>query len=274
MVSLSGEIAVSASLPIEFWYFLAVAGLCSFFVVAIYWLVHTNRNSVKRVERMIVEEKQSRAREREEERAELKTMKTDIVKDFINLRFTMLQDIRRSADDIRKIDIEAREYLKSLANEFMSREEDREHTEEKSIPVETKLKIDGKKSLRRGLQIQKDFTNEYILTHKNARHSLKKGEPDIVNPDKNGKVTEVVAVKSFELEITEKGKTCRNVKGHKYAASITPSRDAIAEVETARQNGLFKIRLVVFNLGTGHKIFDDFVSFGEKIKIRENAPDS
>jgi Na+/phosphate symporter len=46
----------------------------------------------------------------------------------------MLQDFRRSADDIRKMDVEAREYLKSLANEFMSREEEREHTEEESIP--------------------------------------------------------------------------------------------------------------------------------------------
>lgn len=64
------------------------------------------------------------------------------------------------------------------------------------------------------------------------------------------------------------------MKGHKYAVSLKPSRDARAEVETARQNGLSGIRLVVFNLRTGHKIFDDFVSFDEKIKIRENAPDT
>jgi hypothetical protein len=272
MVSLSGELAVSASLPIELWYFLAIAILCSLFAVIAYWLVHANRNSLKRVERLIEDEKQTSAREKEEERAELKLMKADLEKDFTNLRFTMLQDFRRSVDDIRKIDVEAREYLKSLANEFMSREEEREQTAEKNSPIEAKPKIDGKKSLRRGLQIQKDFTNEYLLTHKDALHSLKKGDPDIVNPDKNGKVAEVVAVKSFELELTEKGKTCRNVKGHKYAVSITPSRDAIAEVETAKQNGLLKIRLVVFNLRTGHKIFDDLVLFDKKIKIREKKP--
>ena len=70
---------------------------------------------------------------------------------------------------------------------------------------------------------------------------MKKGEPDIVNIDKNGKVSEAVAVKSFDLEITEKGKTCRNVKGHKFAVSFTATRDAKAEVETAKQNGLFTI---------------------------------
>lgn len=270
MESLSGELAASASLPIELWYFLAVAVLCSLFVVVIYWLARTSQNSVKRVEEMIEEEKQRRTREREEERAELKVMKTDIERDVTNLRFSILQDFRRYADDIRIIDVETREYLKSLANEFMSREEEREHIEEQS-PIGKQPKIDGKKSLKRGLQIQKDFTNEYKLTHKNAKASLKKGESDIVDSDKYGKVSEVVAVKSFDLEITEKGKTCRNVKGHKYAVSITPSRDAIAEVETARQNGLSEIRLVVFNLRTGRKIYDDFVSFGGKIKIRENA---
>jgi hypothetical protein len=271
MESLSGELVVSANLPIEFWCFLAVAVLCSLFVVVTYWLVHTNRNSAKRVVRMIEDEKQTRAREKEEERAELKLMKADLEKDFINLRFTMLQDFRRSVDDIRKIDVEAREYLKSLGNELMSQMEQREYPKEQS-QTQKQPQIDGKKSLRKGLEIQKEFTSEYELTHRNTRHSLKKGEPDIVEIDSNGKISEVVAVKSFDLEITEKGKTCRNVKGHKFAVSFLASRDAKAEVETAIQNGLSKIRLVVFNLKTKHKIFDDFVSFNKKIKIREKKP--
>jgi uncharacterized protein with LGFP repeats len=209
-----------------------------------------------------------------------RNLKTSIKDDFINLRILMSQDYRRDAEErnrlfeyIKSIDFDAREHLKSLANEFMSRMEEREHLE-KQNSIEKQFKIDGKKSLKRGLEIQEKFTDEYKLGHKNIKRSLKKGKADIVDCDKNGKVSEVVAVKSFYLEITEQEKTCRNVKGHKYAVSITPSRDAKAEVETARQNGLSKIRLVVFNLRTGHKIFDDFVTFDEKITIRENAPAS
>jgi hypothetical protein len=270
MESLSGKFAVSATLPIELWYFLAVAILCSLFAVITYWLVHTNRNSLKRVERIIEDEKQTRAREKEEERAELKLMKADLEKDFINLRFTMLQDFRRSVDDIRKIDVEAREYLKSLGNELMSQMEQRDYPKEQS-QTQKQPQIDGKKSLRMGLEIQKEFTSEYELTHRNTRNSLKKGEPDIIAIDSNGRILEVVAVKSFDLEITEKGKSCRNVKGHKFAVSFLPSRDAKAEVETALQNGLSKIRLVVFNLRNKHKIFDDFVPFNKRKLIREKA---
>jgi hypothetical protein len=115
------------------------------------------------------------------------------------------------------------------------------------------------------------FTREYEISRKNAKSSLKKGDPDIVNSESNVKVSEVVAVKSFNLEITEEGKTCRNVKGHKFAVSFKASRDAKAEVETARQNGLPRIRLVVFNLKNKHKIYDDFVAFDDSIVIRENA---
>jgi hypothetical protein len=265
------ELTASLSLSIEFWCFLVVVFLCCLFAIVTHWVVHTIKNLNKRVERMAEEGR----KKREEDN---RNLRMSIKDDFINLRILMSQDYQRAVEEmnrlfeyIKTIDFETREHLKSLANEFMSREEEREHPEKQS-QVEKQPKIDGKKSLRRGLEIQKEFTSEYILTHKDARCSLKKGEPDIVNPDKKGKVTEVVAVKSFELEITEKGKTCRNVKGHKYAVSITPSRDAIAEVETAKQNGLFKIRLVVFNLRTGHKIFDDLVLFDKKIKIREKKP--
>jgi len=265
------ELTASVSLSIEFWCFLVVVFLCCFFAVVIYLVVRANKNSNKRVERLV--EGRNKKSEKDD-----RNLRIGVTNDFINLRILISENYRRETEErnrlfgyIKSIDFEAREHLKSLANEFMSQMEERERSEEK-IPIQKQSKIDGKKSLRRGLQIQKEFTTEYILTHKNAWHSLKKGEPDIVAPDKNGKVTEVVAVKSFDLEITEKGKTCRNVKGHKYAASITPSRDAKAEVETAKQKGLFKIRLVVFNLRTGHKIFDDLVLFDKKIKIREKKP--
>lgn len=203
------ELTASASLSIEFWCFLVVVFLCCLFAVVTYWVVHANKNSNKRVERMVEEEN----KKREEDD---KNLKTSIKDDFINLRILMFQDYKKFAEEIEILDAEAREYLKSLANEFMSRTEEREHLEEQ-IPIEKQSKIDGKKSLKRGLEIQKDFTNEYKLTHKNAKHSLKKGEADIVDSDKNGKVLEVVAVKSFDIEITEQGKTCRNIKGHRGA---------------------------------------------------------
>lgn len=265
MITIGCELAASVSLSVELWYFLAVVVLCCLFAVVIYWLVRANRNLTKRVELMIEEDKK-----RGEEQEKLKTSIQGIEADIINLRFSMLQDFRRYAEAIRKTDLEAREYLKSLGNEVMSRMEEREHPKGQS-QTEKQPKIDGKKSLKKGLEIQKEFTSEYELTHKNAKHSLKKGEPDIVDVDKNEQVSEVVAVKSFDLEITEKGKTCRNVKGHKFAVSFTATRDAKAEVETAKQNGLLKIRLVVFNLKTKHKIFDDLVPFDKKIVIRENA---
>lgn len=255
-------LAASVSLSIEFLCFLVVVSLCCLFAVVIYWVVRANKNLNKRVEGMFEEEN----KKREEDQ---RNLKTSIKDDFINLRILMFQDYKKFAEEIKIVDAEAREHLKSLANELMSRTQD-----EKPTPLRESSKIDGKESLRRGLETQKKFTDDYKLGHKRIRRSLKRGQADIVDLDKNGKVSEVVAVKSFDLEITERGKTCRNVKGHKYAVSLKPSRDAKAEVETARRNGLSKIRLVVFNLRTGHKIFDGFVSFDEKIKIRENAPAS
>lgn len=270
------ELTAPESLSTEFWCSLIVVFLCCFFAVITYWLVRSNKNLKNlnnRFERMAEE---GRKKREEDDR----NLRMGIKHDFVNLRILMSQDFRRETEEskrlfeyIKGIDSEAREYLKSLANEFMSREEEREQAKEQS-QADKQPKIDGRKSLRRGLEIQKEFTSEYVRTHKNARYSLKKGEPDIVNPDKSGKVSEVVAVKSFDLEVTEKGKTCRNVKGHKYVVSIKPSRDAKAEVETASQNGLSRIRLVVFNLRTGHKIYDDFVSFGDEVTIREDASNS
>jgi hypothetical protein len=270
------------ALSIEFWCFLVVVFLCCLFAIVTRWVV------------LVIKELNKRVRNTEEKLDEETKQRvngdvvlgTEVSKRLANIGSQMFQDYKRTFDEMnRKLeeiktrDIDAREHLKSLANELMARiGDERERFVEKNPNQKqshnNSPKIDGKESLRRGLEIQKKFTDEYKLGHKNIKRSLKKGEADIVDSDKNGKVSEVVAVKSFELETTEQGKTCRNVKGHKYVVSITPSRDAKAEVETARQNGLSKIRLVVFNLRTGHKIFDGFVSFDEKITIRENEPDN
>ena len=64
MISISRELTASASLLIELWYFLAVAVLCSVFIVVMYWLVHANRNLTKSVEWMIDEEKKKREKSR------------------------------------------------------------------------------------------------------------------------------------------------------------------------------------------------------------------
>lgn len=271
------ELSGLVSLSIESLCFLVVVFLCCLFAILTYWVVRVTKHLSKHIEEKVDEERKQRVNGDVVLRSEVSTGLT-------NIRFQMHQDyirafdeMNRKLEEIKDSDIDAREYLKSLGNELMSQMENRksdETTESKTVPSRESFKIDGKKSLRRGLEIQKKFTDEYKLGHKNIKRSLKKGEADIVDSDKNGKVSEVVAVKSFELETTEQGKTCRNVKGHKYVVSITPSRDAKAEVETARQNGLSKIRLVVFNLRTGHKIFDGFVSFDEKITIRENEPDN
>ena len=269
------ELTALVNLSIESLYFSVVVFLCCLFAIVTYWVVRASKDLNKHTEEKVDEERKQRVNGDVVLRSEVSTGLT-------NIRFQMFQDYKRTFDEmnrkfeeVKASDIDAREHLKSLGNELMARVENAKSdntTKSKSISSRESSKIDGKESLRRGLEIQKEFTGDYKLGHKNIKRSLKKGEADIVDSDKNGKVSEVVAVKSFDLEITEKGKTCRNVKGHKYAVSLKSSRDAKAEVETARQNGLSRIRLVVFNLRTGHKIFDDFVSFDEKIKIRENAP--
>lgn len=64
---------------------------------------------------------------------------------------------------------------------------------------------------------------------------------DIIEFDSNDKPIEVVAVKSFSIDVTT-GKGCRNTKGRKHVVSIAPYRDTKAEVGAARKFGLNKIR--------------------------------
>ena len=130
-------------------------------------------------------------------------------------------------------------------------------------------KINGKRSLAKGLEVQRKIIQELKAKGLHIKCSFKRGEPDVIVYEK-GKIKEVVAIKSYTLDVTA-GKGCRNVKGHKYVVSFKPSRDARAEFETAVKNKLNKIRLICVNLKTGNKIFDDFVGLNETVTLREYA---
>jgi hypothetical protein len=126
----------------------------------------------------------------------------------------------------------------------------------------------GRVALAKGLSVQNQVTQQYQKTHPWTVVSTQRGKADIITYGSNGKVIEVVAIKSFSLEITL-GRGCRNEKGHKYVASFTASRDAKAEVEVAKKRGLSQIRLIVVNLLTSTKVFDDTVGFDERITLRQ-----
>jgi len=111
---------------------------------------------------------------------------------------------------------------------------------------------------------------EFIIQAPKIRS--KKGKPDIIVLDDYNGVIEVVAVKAYRLEITDKP-GCRNVEGHKYAVSFNPLRDTKAESKTAMENGLDHIRLIFINLKTGNRIFDGPVRLNETITLREYFSD-
>jgi len=201
------ELTALVNLSIESLYFSVVVFLCCLFAIVTYWVVRVSKDLNKHTEEKVDEERKQRVNGDVVLRSEVSTGLT-------NIRFQMFQDYKRTFDEmnrkfeeVKASDINAREHLKSLGNELMARVENAKSdntTKSKSISSRESSKIDGKESLRRGLEIQKEFTDDYKLGHKNIRRSLKKGEADIVDSDKNGKVSEVVAVKSFDLEITEK----------------------------------------------------------------------
>jgi hypothetical protein len=126
----------------------------------------------------------------------------------------------------------------------------------------------GRSALMLGLRVQSQIIRQFQSSGAKIAYSWLRGHPDIIVFDNNDKPFEVVAVKSFTLELTT-GKGCRNTKGHKYVAAVKPSRDAKAEVAAAKKYGLNKIRLIVINLKTGNRIFDKLVRFDEKITLRE-----
>lgn len=126
----------------------------------------------------------------------------------------------------------------------------------------------GRSSLMLGLRVQSQIIQQFQSSGAKIAYSWLRGHPDIIVFNHNDKPFEVVAVKSFTLELTT-GKGCRNTKGHKYVAAVKPSRDAKAEVAAAKKYGLNKIRLIVVNLKTGNRIFDKLVKFDEKVTLRE-----
>ena len=97
--------------------------------------------------------------------------------------------------------------------------------------------------------------------------SYDQGEPDIIIT-KNGKAADVIAVKSYTLTITDR-KGMRNVKGQKVAVSFCPSRDAKAETEYAKSNGLEHIHLIAINIATRKMIFDGTVELDQTITLRD-----
>lgn len=142
-------------------------------------------------------------------------------------------------------------------------------TELDSLSQVATPKIDGRKSISRGLEYQRKVTDACRAKGWIIEGSFKRGKPDMLRSDEQQKVIMVIAVKSYSLEVTIKGKSCRNCKGHKYAASFKASRDAKAEVKAARENGLDRIWLICGNLRTGTTIFNDYVGFDEKVTLRE-----
>ncbi len=133
----------------------------------------------------------------------------------------------------------------------------------------TTLASKGRVSLDRGLEVQNQVTMEYRKVNSRIIISTQRTKPDIVAYDPHGTVIEVVAVKSYSLEVTN-GRGCRNCKGHKYVASFKACRDAKAECVAAKKHGLSQLRLIVINLKTNRRIFDDKVGFTDKVTLRES----
>jgi hypothetical protein len=132
--------------------------------------------------------------------------------------------------------------------------------------------LKGRESLKQGLRVQWEVTESFKAKGLRIAYSFRKGDADIIVFEKGNRVIQVVAVKSYTLDVTNR-RGCRNTKGSKYAASLTPSKEAKAEVKTAKEHNLDKIRLIVVNLKTGNRIFDSLVSLDQTVTIREYSKD-
>jgi hypothetical protein len=132
--------------------------------------------------------------------------------------------------------------------------------------------LKGRESLKQGLRVQWEVTESFKAKGLRIVYSFRKGDADIIVFEKDDRVNQVVAVKSYSLDVTN-GRGCRNMKRSKYVASLTPSRDAKAEVKTAKEHNLDNIRLIVVNLKTGNRIFDNLVSPDQTVTIREYSKD-
>jgi hypothetical protein len=119
-------------------------------------------------------------------------------------------------------------------------------------------------------QIQRMITDEYLAKRVRIDYSFERGDPDIVVFDDSGKVVEVVAVKSYSIDVrTKKGQ--RNAKGMKCTVSFTANKDAKAEVRTAIKNNLNEIRLICVNLKTRHRIFDGLIPLTIPVTLKEES---
>ena len=142
--------------------------------------------------------------------------------------------------------------------------------QKKAIPQQssTSPANKGRKAVEQGLLVQRQVTEQYRQINPIITCSTQRRKADIIAHDHNKNPVEIVAIKSYSLEITT-GSGCRNVKGHKYVVSFTARRDAKAECKAAQKYGLNQIRLIVVNLRTGRKIFDGLVGFDDAITLRE-----
>ncbi len=127
---------------------------------------------------------------------------------------------------------------------------------------------DGHTALAQGILLQKQIVEELQLKGLNVVSSYERGRPDIVVYGDGGEVREVVAVKGYTLTpTTEQG--MRNVKGLKVAHTFVADRDAIAEVNYAKEQGLNQIRLKAVNLTTNNRLYDELVDFDVPITLRD-----
>ncbi len=128
----------------------------------------------------------------------------------------------------------------------------------------------GKEARQTGEDIQHYVYAKLSMERKpreKIQFSLEQGEPDIVIT-KNDTPTQVIAVKSYSLDITTK-QGMRNTKGQKVAVTFQASKDAKAEVDFAREHEMDTIRLIVINISTGRMIYNNMVGFDQKITLRD-----
>ena len=148
-------------------------------------------------------------------------------------------------------------------------ENDNNNTTSKNTTNQSKQEK-GKEARQTGEDIQHYVYAKLSMERKpreKIQFSLEQGEPDIVIT-KNDTPTQVIAVKSYSLDITTK-QGMRNTKGQKVAVTFQASKDAKAEVDFAREHEMDTIRLIVINISTGRMIYNNMVGFDQKITLRD-----
>lgn len=175
-------------------------------------------------------------------------------------------------DDTNATD-EDREILFARIRSLLNRASN-EPSEPSTLLQVSPPKIDGRKSIALGLEYQRKVTDACRDKGWIIEPSFRRSKPDILRFDEQHIVVMIViAVKSYTLEVTIEGKSCRNRKGHKYVVSFKASRDAKAEVRAAKEYGLDRIWLICGNLRTGKTIYSGYVGLDDKVTLKERQQD-